>query len=263
MDSIDGQAGPPASRDEPTPKEALAGQEALFEVDEDPKWPARYGLWAYIAALFAPIFVTGQAVAPSIFFAWDEDTFASVANLLAYGAQAAISILAAVGFASVAQTLSKRQFGLRKIKLRQAIKWILVGILIYAWYDVLLTLFLEGGDVVDDFDSGTLGLISFGIILVVFAPISEEFLFRGFIFQAFRNRMGVVLAALVSSLMFGVLHSPYGWPSVLDSILIGIAATLFGIAMCVLIQKTRSLYPGMALHAMHNGTIFVLVLVGA
>ena len=253
----------PAPREAPAPKEALAGQEALFEVDEDPKWPARYGLWAYIAALFAPIFVTGQAVAPSIFFAWDEDTFASVANLLAYGVQAAISILAAVGFASVAQALSKRQFGLRKIKLRQAIKWILVGILIYLWFDVLLALFLNGGDAGDDaFDSGTMGLISLGIILVVFAPVSEEFLFRGFIFQAFRNRMGVVLAALVSSLMFGVLHSPYGWPSVLDAVLIGTAATLFGIAMCVLIQKTRSLYPGMALHAMHNGTIFVLVLVG-
>ncbi len=248
MDSAD------SPREAPVPREAPAPAEAVTKGDEDPKWPARYGLWAYIAAVIAPIITFGNAVAPSLIFAWDEQAFEAVAFLLIIGVQAAISILAAIGFASVAQTLSRRQFGLRKVKIRKAIKWIFIGILIYLWFDILISIFVDAGGE-SETDIGVLGFIALGIVLIVFAPISEEFLFRGFIYQAFRNRMGVVFAALLSSAMFGILHAGYGWQAIP-------AATLFGIAACVIFQKTRSLYPGMALHAMHNGVIFVLIIAG-
>lgn len=44
----------------------------------------------------------------------------------------------------------------------------------------------------------------------------------------------------------------------LEGLAPGAAATLFGTAMCVIFQKTKSLYPGMTIHALHNCTVVVL-----
>ncbi len=93
-------------------------------------------------------------------------------------------------------------------------------------------------------DSGQLGLISQIVLAAIIAPVFEELLFRGFLFTSLRSRFNVWIAALVSSLIFAGMHF-YSWPAL-------ISIAVFGMAMCWLYQRTRSLWPGILFHAFMN-----------
>lgn len=226
--------------------------------EERPRWPARYGIGALVAALGTTIIAGGYAVGPVI--AVSEGTGLEsdpIAFLMSMFTLDAIFVLSAIGFASVAQPLKWSLFGLRKVRIKKALKWIALGVLIYLPIEITV-LFLIGKEGGDEHIT-VLTLIAFAIVAVIFAPISEEFLFRGFIYQAFRNRMGPWLAAILSSLLFGLLHistfDNYEWVA-------GPMAALFGVAMCFIFQKTNSIYTTMSWHAVHNGAVVVLVAVG-
>ena len=55
-------------------------------------------------------------------------------------------------------------------------------------------------------DEGVGLAIATGILLIVVAPVAEEIFFRGFLYQAFRNSFGVWPGAILSGLVFGVIH---------------------------------------------------------
>ncbi|MFQ5879732.1 MAG: lysostaphin resistance A-like protein [Dehalococcoidia bacterium] len=61
-------------------------------------------------------------------------------------------------------------------------------------------------------------------LALVAAPIAEETFFRGFLFAGLRYRWGLVMAALVSGLLFGLLHFDAG--SIIPFSLIGIVLAL-------------------------------------
>ncbi len=91
------------------------------------------------------------------------------------------------------------------------------------------------------------GLVSELFTAAVVAPVCEEILFRGFLFNGLRARMGVWGAAIVSSLIFGGLHY-YSW--------FGMATiALFGMLACWVFVRTGSLWPGILLHALSNFVI--------
>lgn len=85
----------------------------------------------------------------------------------------------------------------------------------------------------------------------VLAAAMEELLFRGVLFARWERRWGAVRAALFSSLCFGLLH--------LD--LVG--AFAFGMVMCVLYLRTRSLLVPILCHAVNNAVIALSDLGGA
>jgi hypothetical protein len=85
----------------------------------------------------------------------------------------------------------------------------------------------------------------------VLAAAMEELLFRGVLFARWERRWGAVRAALFSSLCFGLLH--------LD--LVG--AFAFGMVMCVIYLRTRSLLVPIACHAINNAVIALSDLGGA
>ncbi len=89
-----------------------------------------------------------------------------------------------------------------------------------------------------------------GILLVcVAAPLAEELFFRGFLFGALRRR-GLFVAAAVTGLAFGLAHvasSPIGF-------LVPLAA--LGVILCLLYERTGSLYPSIALHCLNNSIAF-------
>ena len=98
-------------------------------------------------------------------------------------------------------------------------------------------------------EGAALLLLSAGLTCVV-APISEEILFRGFIFSALRNWRGTLPAALITGLLFGGVH--VGSAPVLD--LVPLAALGFG--LCLLYRCTGSLYPCIVTHALNNSIAF-------
>jgi membrane protease YdiL (CAAX protease family) len=82
------------------------------------------------------------------------------------------------------------------------------------------------------------GLILFSVLVV--APITEEFIFRGILLHRWGLKWGVRPAILLTSGLFGVLHSN----------LIGLF--VFGVVMSLLYLSTRSLLVPMVAHAANN-----------
>lgn len=86
---------------------------------------------------------------------------------------------------------------------------------------------------------------------VVLAPIVEEFLFRGVLFQVLWQRTGRVwLSAVVSGFLFAIIHPQF---------LAGIGPVfLLGVILAIVYAHTRSLLPCILLHAYNNGFITLL-----
>jgi uncharacterized protein len=92
--------------------------------------------------------------------------------------------------------------------------------------------------------------------LVVLAPIGEETVFRGFLYMGIAaSRAGPIVAILVSSVAFALLHVQYDW--------LGIVAVLAtGLYLGVVRYQSQSLLLTMLLHAVGNAfaTLEIVVL---
>jgi len=92
--------------------------------------------------------------------------------------------------------------------------------------------------------------------LVIFPPIAEELLFRGVIFEGLKKSMPVVWAGLLTSVVFASAHLPEGgssgplWAGALDIFTLSLV-------LVYLKQKTKSLWPGIFLHALKNLVAFI------
>lgn len=83
---------------------------------------------------------------------------------------------------------------------------------------------------------------------VIFAPLIEEIIFRGVLFQVLWQQTGKVwLSAAMSGFLFAVIH-----PQFLGGL---VPVALLGMICAILFAKTRSLVPCIVLHAMNNGVI--------
>ncbi|MGH7666771.1 MAG: lysostaphin resistance A-like protein [Candidatus Dormibacteria bacterium] len=87
------------------------------------------------------------------------------------------------------------------------------------------------------------------ISLAVIAPLVEEVVFRGFIYGALRRRFGVTLSVVVSSVIFALAHTFSVGGSI---VLLGPSLFIAGVALALVYERSRSLVPGMVLHASFN-----------
>ena len=101
---------------------------------------------------------------------------------------------------------------------------------------------------------GSVGQFALLVLLGgLIAPFGEELLFRGTLY-AWLRRWGVVLATVVSAGVFGLFH---GVNVVLP------AAVVLGVLCALLYEKSGSIWPAVAAHAVNNTLIFVLARVAA
>ncbi|HKQ62656.1 MAG TPA: CPBP family glutamic-type intramembrane protease [Candidatus Polarisedimenticolaceae bacterium] len=84
----------------------------------------------------------------------------------------------------------------------------------------------------------------------LFFALSEECLFRGAVLQAFKSRTSTWAACLLSSLLFAQDHLYPLWPFV--------STFVIGVILVWVVEKTKSLSPGTALHAVLNLVLFAL-----
>jgi len=134
--------------------------------------------------------------------------------------------------------------GLRR---RAIFKAMAGGVWITVVFDLLTTPLFTSLGWLDPRDGWRFGGEPFlaGIVYgCVLAPLTEETIFRGFLFKAFVNRWRPFMAAVVSSLLFAVIHcySLSGFVQV----------TILGLLFAGLYHRTGSLWPGMLAHAMIN-----------
>lgn len=89
-------------------------------------------------------------------------------------------------------------------------------------------------------------LILILIATCIAAPIFEELFFRGFLFRAFAGRFGPTPAMLLSGALFGLAHA------FVIPLRMTVPLGIMGVALAWLLQQTRSLIPGMAVHGFVN-----------
>ena len=92
-----------------------------------------------------------------------------------------------------------------------------------------------------------------GIAAVIVAPIVEETVFRGFVYGVIKRYTDGFFAAIVSSLLFAIVH-----------LHVGSVVPLFMLALglCLAYERTGSLLVPMWMHAIFNGTSTALILLG-
>ena len=90
----------------------------------------------------------------------------------------------------------------------------------------------------------------FAIIAVVFvAPIAEEVIMRGWLYGKLRNRTGIVVALIITSLVFAVLHGQWN---------VAIVTFALSAVLCGLREITGTIWSGIILHILVNGVAFYL-----
>lgn len=89
-------------------------------------------------------------------------------------------------------------------------------------------------------------------LATAWAPIVEEAIFRGALYRHARGRVGMVVSALLSAVVFAAMH-PQGLA------FIPVLASL-GVVFALMREWRGSLIPSMTAHALHNGMVLTLVL---
>lgn len=96
--------------------------------------------------------------------------------------------------------------------------------------------------------------------LVIFAPLAEEIVFRGFLYKTLRKTMPIWVATLVTSVLFGAGHLAEGGSS--GPLYVGAIQTFsLSLVLVWLYQKTGNLWAGIVLHASNNLIAFIFLFV--
>lgn len=85
------------------------------------------------------------------------------------------------------------------------------------------------------------------LILVILAPVTEEIIFRGIIFEHMKLKFGIKKAIIFSSFIFGFLH--------MNINIIG--AFTFGILSTLLYIKTQKITSSIASHSLNNFITYI------
>ena len=224
-------------------------------VERGPAWPALFALWGFLVGMIGTLLLVGIVAAiAGADGENDSPTFVILATL----AQAVVFVATAILFAGFVAKPKPWHFGLRRTALWPALRWAAAGLvafyLLAGAYSALAPIDVEQ-TVTDDLgaDEGTLGLIAAGVMVMVVAPVAEEFFFRGFFYRALRSRFRVAGAAAIDGLLFGVIH--YNFEGA-DALLLLPPLALLGVIFCLVYEKTGSLFPVIAMHAFNNSVAY-------
>jgi len=91
------------------------------------------------------------------------------------------------------------------------------------------------------------------VTMIIIGPITEEIVFRGFFYNAFKKHTNVVWATLLSALLFASGHDPQPF--------VYLVLFISGVIWAVIYEKTKSLIPCMVCHMLHNSLAFMAILV--
>jgi uncharacterized protein len=217
-----------------------------------PRWPAWYAPVAFVVVVGLTTVIAGILLAITGTSADDNSAGVTIVGTLI---QAGVFIGTAVMFASFVDKPRPWQFGLRRTRFWPAVGWAALGLFAFYLFAIVYTAAVNPDvkqKVTQELgaDQGTAGLIAAGLVVIVVAPLAEEFFFRGFFFTALRGWKGLWPAAILTGLVFGAIHLGSA-----EAVFL-LPLAFFGFALCLLYHRTGSLYPCMALHCMNNSLAF-------
>ncbi|MBR3138813.1 CPBP family intramembrane metalloprotease [Candidatus Saccharibacteria bacterium] len=97
-------------------------------------------------------------------------------------------------------------------------------------------------------------------VLVVVAPIAEEIIFRGWLYDKLRGKLlekysnivSIIVSCFLTSLLFGIIHLQWN---------VGVNVFAMSLVLCVMREITGTIYAGILLHMIKNGLAFYLLYV--
>lgn len=216
------------------------------------RWPAWFGFAALLigiaVAIVASIPIGASGHAGTSVTAAQNDVLTVIQDLGWVGA--------AVYLALQRGAVRPGDFGLRFVGWRRALGLVLGGL---AAFFVLSTVWFAAvhssgrePEVLKDIgaDSGTLGILAACALVSVLAPICEELLFRGFMFRALSNWRGPWPAAVITGIVFGLVHG-------LSAPAVDLVPLAFlGFVLCAIYHFSGSIYPCIAVHVINNAVAF-------
>jgi membrane protease YdiL (CAAX protease family) len=219
-----------------------------------PRWPAWYAGAAFVVALVLTAIAVGVLAAAT---GTGEGEESALFTIVATLAQSAAFMGTAVLFASLTARPRAADFGLRRTRLWPAIGWAALALFSFYVFAAVYGAVIQDQpeqDVVESLgaDEGSFGLIVAGVMVIVVAPVAEEFFFRGFFYRALRSRFSVLGAAAIDGGLFGVIH----WNFEPHGLLVIPPLAVLGFVFCLVYERTGSLYPVIALHAFNNSVAY-------
>lgn len=195
----------------------------------------------------------GGLFAPLLVVPFDPDLESTGALLAAQTLLTVTLVCVAIGVASGGGDIAIRKdlsmLGMRQVR-ASAFGW--MALAMFSYYVVAIAygaLIVEPDqkDIARDLglDQGVFAAIPVVLLIAVAAPIAEEIFFRGMLFGGLRRRLSTMPAAAISAAVFGALHASTGISAVPPLI-------VFGFVLALLYERTGSLVPGIAAHALNN-----------
>ncbi len=143
----------------------------------------------------------------------------------------------------------KKTFALRPVSLKSLVAAVIFGIggtcFTSLLGDILSKLMVRSAEGLSSLNEelSSFGFVEAFILIAVLPAVCEEFLFRGYIFSAFKSRYRVVNALIISSVLFGLYHM---------SLIRFFATFILGFINCYAVYKTGSLFAGIMMHFINN-----------
>ena len=161
-------------------------------------------------------------------------------------------VVAAVLLAGVVRPPRPWQFGLRGAPLKFAAQMASLGALAYFLFTLVYAAIVRPDNpqrVVEDLgaDTNNFLLVVGALVVIVVAPVCEELFFRGILFRVLRQRMALWPAAVIDGVLFGFVHVQGSGSLVIVPILAAL-----GVMFCYVYERTGSIFPTIALHALNN-----------
>ena len=180
------------------------------------------------------------------------------------GGRLAVQVALAVSLAGVAflfadpgRLIDPAKLGLRR-SLIPPLKPAALAYVVYIGAAILIAIAIqpEQEDVTEQLGYGESAAadVAVGLLVIAIAPLTEELFFRGFMFAGLRRRLPFWAAAAIASGIWGLFHftGPETWGVVLQ-----LAA--FGVILSWLYERTGSLWPPIAVHAINNALAFAIL----
>lgn len=189
---------------------------------------------------------SGQTLDASAISERSAEILSNSTGLLVFTAFVITMLFLAIFFLCRKKNMAE-EVNLRKAKVPTVLVSAVIGVCCYFCTVGALSFLPES--ILEGYGAASSGLMSQSLILailgnVVAAPILEEIIFRGLIFDRLRKGMPVVLAAIIASICFGLAHGQLVW----------ICYTfVIGLILCYIMHKSNSILPSIAAHMGMNG----------
>lgn len=140
------------------------------------------------------------------------------------------------------------EIGLAKCAFMPSVVYVIFGIGFALAVNLLIAVIPFPASMVNTFVEGNAALTQGSSVLgffsvAILAPIVEEVFIRGLVYTRLKRGIPMIAAAVISSVLFGILHSGGVW---------AIFAALIGLMLVFVLEKTGSLLPCIIIHVVNN-----------